>query len=448
MNSPPYQSPVARTPPTVVSTAELLAVLSDDLASNFVPDATPEICAETNIATPCLPSEDTVVPETLPSFEHDEKSKPIKIKIKTSSVQIFSPTNTQSTRSSRRTKTASAAAVTESTKIIKTRASRRGKAKLEEQPVSTTTKTVIEDLGLYRTLASHSADEKDGGDSQSSNLGSISSTFAVGVLEDSHVICSRGSSGVTSDPETSQDSVMASVAPNFEVDSRLDGGAVEMVENYDPPVEIPVEIPVKPQTPPPQLSVTPARRATRRQAKSPPLPTTPQLVKETGRVTRNNQNGTLPPPIEATVRPLITKSYGRKRKQPSEIVPEPKALSPTVTIDEPDVSVNNVTEPPLSFRFSQQKQTPAKSYGSEAERKKLKKSSYTDDSAQAALVSNISTVEVNVNNNLDTASAPSSSILIDDDKPNVKFVISKKKGSIFKSRATETNIGMYLFNFV
>lgn len=362
-------------------------------------------------------------------------------------MQIFSPTNSQSTRSSRRTKTVPAAVVTESTKILKTRASRRGKTKLEEQPTSATTETVTEDFELYRTLASHSADEKDGCDSQSSNLGSISSTFAVGVLEDSHVICSRGSSGVTSDPETSQDSVMATVAPNFEINNRLDGGAVEMVETYDPPVEIPVEIQVKPQTPPPELPVSPPKRATRRQAKSPPLQTTPQLVKETGRVTRNNQNGTLPAPIEATVRPLITKSYGRKRKQASEIVPEPKALSPTTTIDEPDVSDNIVKEPPLSFRFSQQKLTPAKSYGSEAERKKLKKSSYTDDSAQTALDSNNSTREANVNNNLDTASAPSSSKLIDDDKPNVKFVISKKKGSIFKSRATETSIGWYFFYF-
>lgn len=443
MHSPTYQSPVACTSPTVVSTAELLAVLSDDLATDFVRVATPETFAEPNTA--CLPSDDLIVPaETLPSSDNDEKSKPIKIKIKTNSVQIFSPTISQSIRSTRRTKAPAVAAVTEPTNILKTRASRRGKAKLVEPPASAPTEMVLEDFEVYRTLASHSADEKDGGDSQSSNLGSISSTFAVGVLDDSHVICSRGSSGVTSDPETSQDSGMAAVAPNIENDNRLDGRAVEVVGNYDPPIEIPV----KRQTPPPELSVTQPKRAARRQVKSPPLPTSPVPVKETGRVTRNNQNGTLPHPIEATVRPVITKSYGRKRKQASEVVPEPKALSPIPPIDEPDVPINIVPEPILSFQVNQQKQTPVKSYGSEAERKKLKKSSYTEDSAPATLVSNISTREANVNNNFDTASAPSSSIAIEDDKPNVKFVISKKKGSIFKSRATETSIGEYLFNIM
>lgn len=262
IRSPSSQSPPP--PPVVVpvadltTTAELLAVLSDD---------------------PPVHGQDKVIPEPIkpvaPPTEH--KPEGIKIKIKKHLAQAFITSNgddvkppvppvvRRNTRATRRTQLE---------EVGKSDVSMKDNS---PQPGN-------ENYDLYRTLASP-AEDKDF-DSQSSVLGSISSVcVASGVPEDSQVIHSRGSSHVSSvdpdDQETSQDSSL--MAAPSEIDVRL---ATLMECETEVPLAKPAEDIISP------------KRNTRSRAKSPSQTVSevekpPEPAVTERRSTRNNNNGIL-----------------------------------------------------------------------------------------------------------------------------------------------------------
>lgn len=260
IRSPSSQSPPQLAPPIVptghhlTSTAELLAVLSDD-----------------------PPLQEPVKPEPIQSISvaaavTEHKPEGIKIKIKKNLAQAFITSNGDDV------KPAAQPVVRRNT-----RATRRMQAD-DSGNIATVMKDNSpqpgnENYELYRTLAS--PEDKDF-DSQSSVLGSISSMCApMGVPEDSRVIVSRGSSHVSSvdpdDQETSQDSSL--MAAPSEVDVRL-----------STPMECEVEKPI-------EVNISP-KRNTRSRVKS-PQPAANEIVKPPEpevmerRSTRNNNNGML-----------------------------------------------------------------------------------------------------------------------------------------------------------
>lgn len=254
--SPPqFGSVIVPTGP-LTSTAELLAVLSDDPPT-----------LETTITEP--------VPPIAAVTEH--KPEGIKIKIKKHLAQAFITTNGDDVKPTPQP-------------VIRrnTRATRRTQAENLEK-----TETVMKDNSpqpgnenyeLYRTLASPVEDRDF--DSQSSVLGSVTSVCApMGVPEDSQVIHSRGSSHVSSvdpnDQETSQDSSL--MAAPSEVGMRLS-------TMMDCEVEIePLKLA--------NINIS-LKRNTRSRVKSPQptaneitKPPEPEVVER--RSTRNNNNGML-----------------------------------------------------------------------------------------------------------------------------------------------------------
>ncbi len=246
--SPPQIGPTIVPTGSLTSTAELLAVLSDD-----PPPPQEPIISEPVVAVP----------------EH--KPEGIKIKIKKNLAQAFITSNGSDVKPT-----------VQPVVRRNTRATRRTQVedlgKIETVMKDNSPQPGNENYELYRTLAS--PEDKDF-DSQSSVLGSISSVCVpMGVPEDSQVIVSRGSSHVSSvdpdDQETSQDSSL--MAAPSEVDARL------LSTPMDCEVEKTAEISPK--------------RNTRSRVKS-PQPTFSETVKPPEpevmerRSTRNNNNGML-----------------------------------------------------------------------------------------------------------------------------------------------------------
>lgn len=337
---------------------------------------------------------------------------------------------------------------------------------------------------LYRTLASPS--DKDF-DSQSSVLGSISSketAFVTGVPEDSRVVHSRGSSDLTSDIDTSQSSVIA--APPSEINLPLDTVFESESEEKDLPLQtieenhtetninlpsetIPVSLPPevieKEHETDPEPEPDLPKRVTRTRAMKSPIveKTVPKLQINTivkpkpGRNTRtnnnnvnnmsNNNNGNIQEPIVKRA----ARSYTRKRKN-IEMVEEAKqeALNVTSEINVsphpadvsnkfeqstllPNTNTSNNNWPVLQTKFGEfdtndvHKEFKIKN--------KLKRSWYereadvhSDSSSQdkdgLKSIENLHEQNIGMEEN---------------DKPSVKLLISKKKGSIFKSRALVTD---------
>lgn len=265
ISSPPYLSPPPTNVPKFKSTAELLEVLSGNTESEPIRKSpSPQL----------QPSQNTVQ-------KIDEKSnKPIKIKIKTKLAQEYAA-NGQIKKSKRATR---ANPLSNTLTPDKQTSPEEPIAKQTMKPSSP--QPGNENYDLYRTLASSPSppiqlpinDEKDF-DSQSSNLGSISSARISGMPKDSRVICSRGSSNVTSDQETSQGSSLMAVPS--EIGEQF--STMTECDTTDVPIEQLTIIP----TPPPKQ--TTLKRSTRRQTKSSPSILEQPVVKAT-RVTRNNNN--------------------------------------------------------------------------------------------------------------------------------------------------------------
>lgn len=236
---------------SLTSTAELLAVLSDD---------------------PAPPQETTISEPVQPAAVTEHKPEGIKIKIKKNLAQAFITSNGDDVKVAAQP-------------IIRrnTRATRRTQVedlgKLDTVMKDNSPQPGNDNYELYRTLASP-VEDKDF-DSQSSVLGSISSVCVPMGVPDSQVIHSRGSSHVSSvdpdDQETSQDSSL--MAAPSEVDMRL-----STIMDCD-------------AAKPADINISP-KRNTRSRVKS-PQPTASEIVKAPEpevverRSTRNNNNGML-----------------------------------------------------------------------------------------------------------------------------------------------------------
>lgn len=341
-----------------------------------------------------------------------------------------------------------------------------------------------ENYDLYRTLASPS--DKDF-DSQSSILGSISSketTFAVGVPEDSRVIHSRGSSDPTSDIETSQSSVLAAppseihVSPDIAFDTdELDEKEKSPPKKLEPILEesditeklivhAPTEV---------ELSPKPTKRLTRRAMKSPPLnviEAPPVPLKTTSRATRNNNNGNIT--VEET-KPAARaiKSYSRKRKNVQPAAEEESTPAITLTSPTPAVTSPSSQTTVISSNFDQNSIPHSNSESSNNNwsvvtnklseidsnepidfklKSKIKKCWYDQDihsDSSSQEKDNRESQQMNIEEakmaNMDSQEQDNQANMDTDknDKLSVKLVITKKKGSIFRSRALADK-GMFI----
>lgn len=138
--------------------------------------------------------------------------------------------------------------------------------------------------------------------------------------------------------------------------------------------------------------------------------------------------------------PVPTRSYGRKRKPPPiERAESPKTLiQESLTVDEdaphllPDTNLSDDVNINLNFLGSSalDENKVGKTRGRRKNMATMAANGNTDD---------------NDLNRLFNANAPDDDEAMkvddDEDKPSVKLVISKKKGSIFKSRAIDVNSG-------
>lgn len=288
-----------------------MAVLSDESPSSLsqiLPQSTKEVTLPKEQQPSLPPPIPIQSPETIKQANVEIEHKPagIKIKIKTNLAKAFITSNTppppllppklpspipKSVSSQKSNGNSSAKA--SATVKRPTRRSTRQNQIIECKATAATMKTSSPQPGsehyeLYRTLAASPSDKDF--DSQSSILGSgVSSNFVPEIPEDSQVIHSRGSSDVTSDQDTSQNSSL--VAPPSEIDLRLaammDGDTEPMSIDLPPTNESIDAIPVKIQSPViNQRSPSPVNLP----AISPP-PSQPVVVPVVeGRVTRN-KNG-------------------------------------------------------------------------------------------------------------------------------------------------------------
>lgn len=452
----------------------------------------------------------------------DKKRKPegIKIKIKTNLAKAFI-TNTPAPASlvpppaislpsaSKSTpKPTTNAKSTKSAVAPVTRATRRSTRQNQNSECKTATLTAMkttspqpgsEHYELYRTLAA--SPDRDF-DSQSSILGSgVSSNFVAEVPEDSQVIRSRGSSDVTSDQDTSQNSSL--VAPPSEIDLRLaammDGDPEPMAVEHAPVTltndcldEIPHE-----------KSVSPVLRRSPSPIPSPETPTTISTAPIEGRITRN-KNGLTQVSLlyvlfkgaelkfrlvffsqkksEVSVRPQVTRSYERKRKL--TVIEKSVESEPTPTIDPSiptidrtlltnDIPMGNneitLALPPLiehdiikatssdefehvandiqitpKYKYNKRPRRTCNVQPSEERSETMVNDDNVQENSDVMLTRNLNNININSeainkneNNNMDTCGGDDGTI----EKPSVKLVISKKKGSIFKSRAIDVEEG-------
>uniref|UniRef100_A0A1B0CVH6 WAPL domain-containing protein n=1 Tax=Lutzomyia longipalpis TaxID=7200 RepID=A0A1B0CVH6_LUTLO len=462
-NSPTYTAPPQTLPPppptptatigdtvgALSSTAELLAVLSEQ------------------------PTPAPSVPEAPPPKRPEEESEGLKIKIRTDTIKGFInstnlPPETKPTRGRKK-----AAAKAASPKVSappaegrQTRASRRNQEPVPSSPPKVTLllppakktgaspQPGTDNYELYRTLASPS--DKDF-DSQSSILGSVSSNntptpVAIGglPLEETCVIRRRESSDGTSDIDTSQHSSL--VAPPSEINLRLNAiSECSEIEETDTAVKPAVEE----KKPPPKVKAPEApvqnRRVTRRAMKSTQEevkePSPPPVVKEPpiGRVTRNNNNGNIPKaqvsppkaPAPAKASPIKAppaRSYGRKRgraaknEQENEAAAEAQKEEPTASPDNPQGTTNNSSAMDEAAPIAET-ESPGKT------RAKYRRGRY----GQKEVNNETSQESLEMKNQGNEGESERNSAENNSEKPSVKLLISKKKGSIFKSRALVTD---------
>ncbi|GAB0089297.1 hypothetical protein DMENIID0001_038160 [Sergentomyia squamirostris] len=454
--SPPYSAPVQTLPPPVPptsqatigetvgalsSTAELLAVLSEQPAPPVVA-AAPDPPIDTPVSRP------------------EEDGECLKIKIRTDTIKgyINSTNLTQvepPPKATRGRKKAAVKTVKKSQDQRVTRASTRHQEPEElPHPRLTLTLPVIkkpgnsplpgsENYDLYRTLASPSDRDFD---SQSSVLGSVSSNntptpVALGnlPLEESCVIRRRESSDGTSDIDTSQHSSL--VAPPSEINVRLNAisESSELDETDTGKITEEVKItkecpkPVTPQPPPPPPP--PAnRRVTRRTMKSttqeevkPPTPLPAVKEPPAGRVTRNNNNGNIPKsPVKAPpARSYTRKRRGAKVEEEEQVAPVEEAPPPVPEkAKNPETLPNSVPE--VSNSTNQDGKSRAKYRRGRYGQKEVNNESSQESVDTTEKISEMDDGEKNAEEN-------------NGEKPSVKLLISKKKGSIFKSRALVTD---------
>lgn len=307
----------------LTSTAELLAVLSDDSPSlsQILPSQSTPTTKEVTLPNQTQhqfsplqsPITTLVEPELVVAPLNDEKRKPagIKIKIKTNLAKAFITKTPAPTPASlvppislpsipkTSPKASTNAKSTKPAVATVTRATRRSTRQTQisecKTAILTTMKTNSPQPGsehyeLYRTLAASPSDRDF--DSQSSVLGSgVSSNFVPEIPEDSQVIRSRGSSDVTSDQDTSQNSSL--VAPPSEIDLRLaammDGDPGEPMAVDHAPVTLTNECVVEV---PREKSLSPVLRRSPSPLSSPETPVILSAPTE-GRITRN-KNGLTP----------------------------------------------------------------------------------------------------------------------------------------------------------
>lgn len=298
MHSPPYVSPKLNTITSgstlLTSAAELLAVLSDEKPPSVPPQAQSKEQEELPVKEDDKPppkekkSENKIEPAAVSEI----RPEGIKIKIKKLAKAFIASNNDSQTnvkdtfenvdnggikRSSLRQRARKAAAkepIFNKKQILKMGSPQPGSENYE----------------LYRTLAASPSDKDF--DSQSSILGSVSSNFAADAPEDCRVIHSRGSSDITSDQDTSQDSSL--VAPPSEMDLRLaammEGEPdVQQQQTIEPLPQQNVELPIKEE-----VQLEPLKKCREKKPVSPKVekerPKSPKVPIIEGRVTRN-KNG-------------------------------------------------------------------------------------------------------------------------------------------------------------
>jgi hypothetical protein len=292
-------------------------------------------------------------------------------------------------------------------------------------------------------------------DSQSSVLGSSISQntnlSSVAVPSDSKVIRSRGSSVVTSDIDTSQQSSLAAAPPSVQLPSENNSMEVDDVPvvpqkgrrgrkknvaevELKPPEPKPIEQPVKATT-----RGRPARGAKAQKPVESDLNTSNETTSSrvdsspekptASRSTRSTRNNQVQQEVVVEAPVVIEKAprfFTRKRKNP-----EPqRELSPPPNEEEDQTSALNLSQksselssPPATASLSSPNVT-------EYKHKKLVKRSWEQEQSvkQSMDVDYQAKSPAKQSNHVQKQT---------DDNPGVKLLISKKKGSIFKSRALD-----------
>lgn len=300
-------------------------------------------------------------------------------------------------------------------------------------------------------------------DSQSSVLGSSTSqnttVSSIVVPSDSKVIHSRGSSVVTSDIDTSQQSSLAAAPPSIQMPSENNSMEVDDVPvvpqkgrrgrkknvaevELKPPEPKPIEQPIKVAT-----RGRPARGAKVQKAAESDLNTSSETTSSridsspekipTSRSTRSTRNNQVQQPVEVETPVVVEKAprfFTRKRKNP---LPEPPPYSSPAHEEEDQTSALNLSQkssasselssPPAVASLSspnvteyKHKKLVKRSWEQEQSVKQSMDIDYPPTTKSPAKQSN------HVQKQADT-----------NDNPGVKLLISKKKGSIFKSRALD-----------
>ena len=320
-------------------------------------------------------------------------------------------------------------------------------------------------------------------DSQSSVQGSVCSQNTASTVTtnvDCRVVRSRGSSVITSDVDTSQTS-LAAAPPSSENNSS--NNAIEIPPT--PPKgrgrgrkKAEPEIVLKPPEPVPVTPPTPRKTRTTRnnttettemEVSSETAPALEAPVKPVGRVTRNTRNNasasTAPTETQEKASTISTASlpaprtFSRKRKiqnqeeeKPMEVTSEPSDQSSALNLSQKSsaTTLTEISSSTVSSGVDRHSLAPSTASSSSApsvpeyKHKKLVKRSWEQDKLQQptvvpeepeprAMVTRSPAKQANVNNNHLQKQEPSQSA----EGPGVKLLISKKKGSIFKSRALD-----------
>lgn len=303
-------------------------------------------------------------------------------------------------------------------------------------------------------------------DSQSSVLGSsISQNTTVSsnvVQSDSKVIHSRGSSVVTSDIDTSQQSSLAAAPPSVQLPSENNSMEVD---------EVPVvpqkgkrgrkknvpEVELKPPEPKKQIQQESVVKATTRgrpargakvqkvaetelnlntssETTSSRVDSSPE--KTTSRSTRSTRNNQQPAEVVETPPEKVPRFFTRKRKNAQ---PEPEPMASPIHEEEDQTSALNLSQKSnTSSEFSSPTAAAPISSANvtEYKHKKLVKRSWEQEQSTKQSMD----VDYPAQPTAKSPAKQSNHIqkqADNNENPGVKLLISKKKGSIFKSRALD-----------
>jgi Wings apart-like protein regulation of heterochromatin len=288
-------------------------------------------------------------------------------------------------------------------------------------------------------------------DSQSSVLGSENTnTVSTGIV-DSRVIRSRGSSVVTSDMDGTSQASLAAAPPSGE-ENNSSNIAMEVDEQpvipqkgrrgrkkapevvMKPPEPAPVPVPVTIKTPP-------ARKTRNAKTAAPVVPELDASIETIstridvtpekpagGRVTRNTRNAA-PSTPSTTESPVAAPRFlTRKRKNP-----------PPVEEEKPNFAPEEETDQSSALNLSQKSASDLSSFSSGVDRHSLAPST-----ASSSAVSSVPEYKHKklVKRSWEQDKLQQAQIIVPDPPApvadnSVKLLISKKKGSIFKSRAMD-----------